>query len=185
MELKKVIKERHSVRKFSLKTPDWRDIIECIDLSRYSPMAGNNFSLRFVLVQDKKKIKIIADACQQDFVSQVHAIVVFCTEPSRTKSAFGDRGEKYLRQQAGAAIENFVLGITEKGLATCWVGHFEDDEIKEAIGAGPGVEIEAIFPIGYPAEKQYTKKIKMDLDLCLYFDQYKNKKMTKLEKLDV
>ncbi|MFQ5532033.1 MAG: nitroreductase family protein, partial [Candidatus Nanoarchaeia archaeon] len=69
MKLDKAIKSRRSIRKYKDKKPDWRDIIECIDATRYAPMAGNNFSLKFILVNDPKKIQKFGECCQQSFVT--------------------------------------------------------------------------------------------------------------------
>jgi len=111
MHLGKVIQERKSVRKFSKKKPDWRDIIECIDVTRFAPMAGNNFSLKFIIVDDPKTIQKLADASQQDFIATAPYVVVVCTDSTRTVNAYKERGEMYCRQQAGAAIQNFLLRI--------------------------------------------------------------------------
>jgi nitroreductase len=184
MQLDKAIKERHCVRKFSNKKPDWREIIECIDAARYAPMAGGNFTLKFVLVDDEKTIRKLADAAQQDFISDAKYVVVVCTNPSRTKNAYGGRGEKYCRQQAGAAMENFFLKIQEKKLATCWVGHFVDRLVREALKIPEDVDVEAMFPVGYEFNKRPLRE-KIELDNVLYFYEYKNKKMKKKEKLDV
>jgi len=158
MDLDKAIKERKSTRKFSHKKPDWRDLIECIDSVRFAPMAGDNFSLKFVIVSDKKKIGKIAEACQQDFLAKAHYLVVVCSNPERTINAYGKRGEIYARQQAGAAIQNFLLKIEEKNLATCWVGHFVDNQIKRELEISDEVNIEAILPIGYAFEKTKPSK---------------------------
>jgi hypothetical protein len=48
MQLDKTIKKRKSVNKFLNKKPNWRNIIECIDKMRYSPMVGNNFILKVI-----------------------------------------------------------------------------------------------------------------------------------------
>ena len=56
MELDKAIKSRTSVRKFNSKKPNWRNIIECIDAARYAPMAGGNYTLKFILVDEPEKI---------------------------------------------------------------------------------------------------------------------------------
>lgn len=185
MQLDKAIKQRHSVRKFKKKKPDWRDIIEAIDFTRYAPMAGNNFSLKFILVSDKEKIEKIAEAAQQDFIKQVDYLVVACTNPKRTKNAYGKRGERYLKQQAGAGIQNFLLAIEDKGLSTCWVGHFVDEQIKKILDVPKDIDIEAIFPIGYEYKKPKTRKAKIELDRILYFDKYKNKKMKKIKTLNI
>ncbi len=185
MDLNKAIQNRHSVRKFKDKKPDWRNIIECIDAARYAPMAGNIYSIRFILIDDKKTIQEIADAAQQQFISMVHYVVVVCSEPRLTSNAYSERGNMYLKQQAGAAIQNFLLKIEEAGLSTTWVGAFVDNMVKKSLKIPENIEIEAIFPIGYEYEKKYTRKLKIDLDNILYFNQFKNKKMKPQEKLDV
>jgi len=177
MELDKAIQARHSVRKFSKKVPNWRTIIECIDSARYAPMAGGSYTLKFIMVNDEEKIKKIAEASQQEHVGEVKFIVVACSNPSRPTNEYGKQGEVYARQQAGAAIENFLLKITESGLATCWVGYFVEDQVKRILKIPKECNVEALFPIGYETEKKRTKKAKIDLDRILYFNFYDNKNM--------
>lgn len=182
MGVDRLIQARRSVRKFKSTKPDWREIIECIDAMRYAPMAGNNFSLKFILVDDEEKIDKMAKASQQPFISHAKYVVVVCTTPKRTEIAFEDRGKNYLRQQAGAAIQNFLLKLTEAKLATCWVGHFVDEEIKDILDIPKDIQVEALFPIGYPLKKPEQKRI-IDLDTVLYFNKYGNKKMNEPPKL--
>jgi len=177
MELGKAIKGRSSVRKFKSKKPDWRKIIEAIDSARYAPMAGGNYSLKFILVDDAEKIKDIAGACQQDFVGRAHYVVVACSVPGRTTNAYGKQGEVFVRQQAGAAIQNFLLKIEESGLSTCWVGYFVEEQIKRVLQIPEEVQVEALFPIGFEYEKKRARKAKIDLDNILYFNSYGKKKM--------
>ncbi|MBR9702004.1 hypothetical protein GOV13_03710 [Candidatus Pacearchaeota archaeon] len=185
MQLDKAIQGRHSTRKFKDKKPDWRDIIDCIDAARFAPMAGDCFTLRFVLIDDEKTINKLAEASQQEFIKQVKYVVVVCSDPRITLNAYEERGERYCRQQAGAAIQNFLLKIEEKKLATCWIGHFVDRIIKEAVKIPKDIHVEAIFPIGYEFNKKRTRKAKIDLDNVLYFHKFKNKKMKVPKTLDV
>ncbi len=177
MELGKVMKNRHSVKKFKDKKPDWRDIIECIDAARYAPMAGSNYSLKFILVSDKSIIEKLADAAQQPFIAKAQYVVVACSNPSRTVNAYGERGKIYVRQQAGAAIQNFLLKIEEAGLSASWIGHFVEEQVKKILKIPEHVYVEAFFPIGYEFEKKYTRKEKIDLDNILYFDEWENQNM--------
>jgi len=182
MELDKTIKNRTSIRKFKDKKPNWRDILDCIDSMKYVPMAGDNFTLKFILVDDKEKIEKLATVAQQDFINQAKYVLVICSDPSRTVNAYGKRGEIYCKQQAGAAIQTFLLKITEAGLATCWIGHFVDEQVKRELKIPEKINVEAMLPIGYEFRKPVTRKIKTDLDNALYFNEYKNKKMTKVRK---
>ena len=158
---------------------------ECIDAVRYAPMAGNNFTLKFILVDDAGAIQKLADAAQQSFISQAQYVVVVCSNPSRTVNSYGKRGERYCRQQAGAAIQNFLLKVEEVGLSTCWVGAFADDIVKRELKIPANINVEALFPIGYEFKKQRTKRAKINLDEVLYFGKYGNKKMKPLKTLEV
>ena len=173
MELDKAIQSRKSVKKFSKKKPDWRKIIEAIDSARYSPMAGNIFSLKFILVSDKEKIQQLSKASEQEFIADAQYVVVVCSNPSRTLNAYEERGENYLRQQTGAAIQNFLLKLEDFGLATCWIGHFVDDKVKNILKIPKDVNVEAFFPIGYESKAAKTKqKRKIELDRVLFFEEY-------------
>lgn len=178
MDIGEAIKNRKSVRNFSEKEPDWRDIIEAIDHARYAPMAGNLLSTKFILINDPSKIQQIAESCQQDFMKFSHYLVVVCSDKRKTLTAYEEKGQMYLHQQAGAAMENFLLKITDLGLSTCWVGYFVEDEIKKLVEAPENVDIEGIFPIGYEKKHSLQKRpAKTELDACMFFEKYGNKKM--------
>ncbi len=183
MELDSAIKSRRSVRKFKSKEPDWREIIECIDSMRFAPMAGDNFTPKIILVDDREKIEKIAKAAQQDFILQAKYVVVVCSNPFRTVNEYGKRGEKYSRQQAGATIQNFLLKLEEAGLSTCWIGHFVDEQIKTELKIPEEINVEAVFPIGYGIKKPSAKE-RVNMDSILYFNKYGNKKMKEPRKIE-
>jgi len=189
MDLDKAIQSLKKVTKFNNKKPDWRDIIECIDASRFAPMAGDNFTLKFIIVDDKEKIQKITDATQQPFISQAQYLVIVCSNPLRTINAYGEEAEKYLRQQAGAGIQNFLLKLEERNLSTAWIRLFVEDQIKKTLDIPEKINVEAIFPIGFEATEynlsKKTKENKTDLNNILYFNKYKNKKMNNIKSLDV
>ncbi len=180
----KIIQSRTSVKKFKSKKPDWRDILECIDSARFAPMAGNQFSPRFILIDDEKKIQKLAEVAEQPFIAKAQYVVVVCSNKKLTMNAYEDRGERYIKQQVGAAIQNFLLKINQMGLATCWVGHFYDEKIKHLLKIPDDIDVEAFFPIGYAWEKTKPKR-KTELDNILYFNEYKNKKMNPGKKMNI
>jgi len=183
MDLDLIIQSRRSIRKYKNSKPDWRTIIECIDAMRYAPMSGGIFTLKFILVSDKEKINKLAKAAQQQFISTAKYVVVVLSKPNRTINAYGKRGENYIKQQAGAAIQNFLLKAHEKGLATCWVGHFVENMIKTVLKIPEELTVEAIFPIGKANEKPKPKSL-AELDSFLYFEEYENQQMRKIKKIE-
>jgi len=184
MDLDKTIEERHSARQFtSIKKVDWKKVIDAIHAANQAPLAGNIPSLRFILVDDQEKIIKLSDAAQQPFFENVQLLVAVCSDPTLPVKSYGPRGEIYIRQQAGAAIENFLLKITDLGLNTCWVGAFEDDMVKRILEVPENVYVEAMFPIGYELAKMKKRK-KTELDNVLFFNKWKNKYMRVPGKVD-
>lgn len=163
MQLQKSIKKRRSVRSFTSKKPDWRDILDCLDTTRYAPMAGGYYSLNFLIIDEKDKIDYIAEKSEQKWIKQAKYLVLFISDPSFIKTLYNERTQMYLHQQAGAAAQNFMLSLAEKKLSTCWIGHFNEEKIKQKIGLSGSKKIEIIFPIGYEKEKPKTRKIMPEL----------------------
>jgi nitroreductase len=176
MEFDNVINERKSVRKFKSKKPDWKEIITAVESALKTPLAGNIPTLKFVLVDDSQKISKIAKATQQDFVAQVHYLVVVCNDPTDVARSYAERGERYAAQQAGAAIEQFLLKLVDLGLSGCWIGAFVEDQVKRTLKIPAAVKVEAVIPIGYSMDKSGSKR-KPDLDRSLRFNEYDAKLM--------
>jgi len=185
MDLTKAIKTRKSVRRFSEKKANWRDVIKAIDMARFAPMAGNQFSLKFLLISDSKKIGKLAEASQQDFVGKTNCVVVVCSEVDNVKRSYEEFGEKFSHQQAGAAIQNFLLKCTELDLATCWVGFFDDYTVRDVLQIPKNVIIEAIFPVGLETKIKTPEKKKAELENYIFFDKWGQKEMIAKEVVSI
>jgi nitroreductase len=182
MDIEEAIKKRRSIRKYALdkkgrpENVDEEDVLKAIDLARYAPMAGNFYSVRFILVSDREKIKKIAEAARQDFIQDAAYVLVVCSDGKQTERFYAERAERYLRQQAGAAIQNILLGLTARGLACVWVGHFYDDGIKEILKIPTEIVVEALIPIAKPLPSLKLHERRMvELRDILFFDEWKGK----------
>ncbi len=177
MQLKDAIKKRKSVRRFLDKKPDWRKILQAIDMARFAPLAGSQTSWKFILIDDKDKIDEIAEASQQDFVGKVSYIVAVVSDDTKLVRSYDEAGIKFGRQQAGAAIQNFLLALTELGLSTCWVGWFSEAQIKRVLRVPESCVVEAIFPVGLETKIKTPEKNRYDLDDVVYFNKWGNPRM--------
>ena len=175
MEFDTVVRKRHSVRSFKRKKADWRDIIEAIDSALQGPFAGNHNNLKFLVVEDKEKINQIAKACEQLWMSQAGILVVVCSDDKHLENLYGNRGRVYSRQQAGAAIQTFLLKCVDLGLSACWVGSYADADIRKIVQAPKEIQIEAIIPIGYSTQTAKEKR-KHSLERTLYWENWGNAK---------
>jgi SagB-type dehydrogenase family enzyme len=97
----------------------------------------------------------VARAAQdQAWIARAAAILVLTAVPERTSFTHGERGARYVQQEAGAAAQNLQLQATAMGLASAVVGAFRDAEVARLLEL-PAWEVPVcILPVGWPAEKR-------------------------------
>ncbi len=175
MKFDEVIKERKSVRSFKPKRVNFGDLLEAIDSAIQGSFAGNMNNLKFLIVEDEKTIKQLAKHASQTWINEAPAAIIVCSDDTNLANQYGDRGKDYSRQQAGAAIQTILLKLTDLGLASCWVGAFSYEIIKEILKIPGHIHIEAMLPVGY--EKGKAKKPrKQALETVLRWENWKNTK---------
>ena len=181
MNLNETINKRASIRKFKDKKVPFGKVLEAIDSAIKTPLAGNISTLKFVIVTDPDAKQRIAEYADQLWISEADTLVIVCSEMKSLTNVYGEHAKDYAKQQVGAAIQNFLLRITDLGLASCWVGSYLEHEIKNTLKIPVDVVVEAILPIGYSDEKSKPKK-KVSLEHTLYWDKWKQSKKPTLLK---
>ena len=171
MDFDVVIRNRKSARKFKSKKPSWKDVLEAIDSAIQGPFAANQNNLKFLIVEDKKRIGEIASCCEQEWIADSDILVVVCSEDTNLENVFGERGRIYSRQQAGAAINTLCLKLIDLGIGSCWVGAYNDNSLKELLKIPEHIQIEAVIPLGY-SENEPGKKNKRNLENVLYWEKW-------------
>ncbi len=179
MDFNKVIKTRASLRNYSPKKINYEKVLSIIESANSAPSPGNLSILKYIIIDNPETIQKIAQACQQKFITKSQYIVAVCSDSKQTKIMFDERAEKYIKQHAGAVIENFLLKITDLGLASCWVGAFSDITIKKILKIPDEIEVQAILPIAHKSKIKTKQKAKTNLNNIIYFDTWKNKTKTK------
>jgi nitroreductase len=53
---------------------------------------------------------------------------------------------------AAIATEHMVLQATANGLGTCWVHHFDCDQLRQEFGVPANFEMLSLLAVGWPAE---------------------------------
>ena len=175
MDVDKAIHTRRSIRDFSNKKVKWADVLEAIDAANQAPFAGNINNLKFLIVQEKETIEYLTQCCQQSWISDAQFIVVVCAETKKLEDLYDMHGKTYSKQQAGAAIQNFLLKITELGLASCWVGAFSEHQVKRKLEIPENYEVEALLPVGH-ASKKTKPAHKERLETKIFWEVWKQSK---------
>ncbi|MBI4327101.1 MAG: nitroreductase family protein [Chloroflexi bacterium] len=154
MDLFETIQARQSVRAYQTAAIEPAKLKAILAAANQAPSAGNLQAYRIHVVRDKKTKRALAKAAlDQAFVAQAPVVLVFCADPARSAVRYGARGEGlYCVQDATIAAAYAQLAATALGLATCWVGAFDEEPVACALHLLPGQRPIAISPLGYPAE---------------------------------
>jgi len=176
---------RRSIRKFERKEVDDRIIGVLLYMATYAPSAGNVQDWHFVVVKDEeKKAKLARAALDQDFIKEAPVVIVVCSDLKKISLRYGDRGEKlYSIQDTAAAIQNLLLSAHAFGLGTCWVGAFDEEEVRFALELPENLRPLAVIPIGFPAEKPEAPS-RIPFERVTHLDRYGGKIEFKFKTLE-
>ena len=161
MELKEAIGKRHSTRNFKkhLGAVRLKDVFEVLESALHAPMAGNVCTLRVVLVEDKMtKERIAKNSPGNEFLGEADKILAVFSDPKQAKNMYGEKGEIYAHQQAGAAIQNMLLTATSLNIGSCWVGSFDEGAVKRLLKIPGEFKMEALIPLGKEFKKAERRR---------------------------
>jgi nitroreductase len=156
LEFFDVIKTRKSSRNFSPQPVEQDKILKVLEAARLAPSWQNRQCWRFVIVQDKETIKKIGRLNPftlniNFFLQKVPVIIVACANP---KDSGQRNGKDYCLVDTAIAMEHLILAATDLGLATCWIGAFDEKMVKDTLNIPDEIKVVAITPLGYAAEKE-------------------------------
>ncbi|MCD6270770.1 nitroreductase family protein [bacterium] len=151
MSVLEIIKKRRSIRKFKPDPISEEVIDKLIEAIIWAPSAGNKQMRKFFFVFNKKiKKEIALTSLYQMFIEEAPLVIVACGDKG-IERYYGKRGlENYLFCDVAASIQNLLLVAQEEGLGSCWVGAFDEEEIKKILNLSENLIPVAIIPVGYP-----------------------------------
>lgn len=155
MDVLEAIKTRRSVRAFTNQPVSDEKVKQLLDAARWAPSAGNIQPWEFIVVRNPEiKRGLATAALNQTFIEEAPVVIVVCANQLRSGQGYGSRGVNlYCLQDTAAATENMLLTACTLGLATCWVGAFNEEEARNVLKVPNSVRPVAIIPVGYPGVK--------------------------------
>ena len=155
MDFFEVVTRRRSIRSFQTRPIEADKLRQILEAANAAPSAGNLQGYEIHVVGAPEQRRALAKAAlEQTFLAQAPVALVFCTNAQRSVARYRERGRRlYAVQDATIAATFAMLAATALGLATVWIGAFDDDAVWRVIGSPAGQVPVAILPIGYPAEE--------------------------------
>lgn len=154
MEFSEVVSKRRSVRHFNTKLAvSESDIRALLEAATNAPTAGNIQPWRFFVVTSREARERLSASLRQPWAAAAPAVIVVAVDPRPCAARYGDRGEYlYCIQDTAAAATSILLAAVDRGLASCWIGAFDEKAVASALGINAPVTPIAVLPVGYSAE---------------------------------
>ncbi len=149
------VRRRHSVRKYQADMPVEKEKLHAVlEMACAAPSAGDLQAYRVIVVRTQQdRDRLCAAAQDQRFIAEAPVCLVFCADAGRSARKYGKRGEQlYALQDATIAATYAQLAIVAAGMASAWVGAFDEQQVKAALGIEAQLTPVALITVGYPAE---------------------------------
>ncbi len=167
------VHHRHSVRSYQRDMPVEKEKLHAIlETACSAPSAGDLQAYKIIVVTKTETRQSLAVAAyDQVFIAEAPVCLVFCAEPTRSEQKYGERGRNlYAIQDTTIAAAYAQLAVVAAGMASTWVGYFDEDKVKQAIQLENGFVPIAMLSLGYPAElPEPTTRRKLE-DVISYID---------------
>ena len=143
LDVLETIKIRRSIRKYKPEAIPDEKLRKIFEAARLAPSAGNHQPWRFVAVQNANRKRTLATvANNQAFLADAAAIVAAIGDPEMSK--------RWYDKDVMIAVEHMVLAAVTLGYGTCWIGAFDEEEVKSLLKIPKGMRVIALLPIGIP-----------------------------------
>jgi nitroreductase len=169
LNFEQLIQQRRSIRDFLDKPVPQSLVLEMVQDSCSAPSAANNQPWHFIVVLDKKMIKILSDESKKNIIAglrkqpnsplssylaqlEQESFNVFHNAPGLVLIV-GNPRIPSLVFDVSLAAAYFMFSATSRGLGTCWVGlgrEIRDAGLLASIGVPDGFKIIAPIIVGYP-----------------------------------
>ena len=177
-QCEQLIKNRRSIRTYQEKEVPRKDIEKLIDIARYSPTGHNNQNVRWLVIDDKdrlKKIEAIGMDWMKDMITknpqmaEMFAGVLKRMEAGRPDFirgtpalvvAYAEKNNPIASIDSTIALGYFDLAANTAGIGCCWAGFFmmaanTFPPLIEAVSLPEGCQVDGALMVGYPKFTYY------------------------------
>lgn len=166
MEVFEAVQKRRSVRQYSSTPVPERTLGRVLEAGRLAPSAKNVQPWHFVVVRDQEKRERLSKGKYAKFLKGVPVVIVGC----------GNREESpdWYAVDTAIAMHQMLLTATGEGLGTCWVGSFDQEDVRDALGVPEKFKIVAMLALGYPKEDGFsgTRRPRKELEEVASEEQF-------------
>lgn len=103
-----------------------------------------------LLTQRDLRPSLAEAAGEQSAVAEAAVVIVITAVLARTGTVYGERASRFVAIEAGHVAQNVLLQAVALGLGAVPIGAFDDDRMRQALGADAGHEPVYLVAAGHP-----------------------------------
>jgi len=149
MSVLEAIEKRRSIRKYKPSSIPAGDLKKILEAGRLAPSAGNRQAWEFIVVRNPEQKKRLVEAVKTSSIVDAGVIVVAIAD--------AEVSPKWCKQDVMIAVENMVLASSSLGYGTCWIGAFEEEQVKKVLGIPEKLSVVILLPIGVSDESPESR----------------------------
>ncbi|MEG0693864.1 MAG: nitroreductase family protein [Oscillospiraceae bacterium] len=176
MNFNELVKHRQSCRNYSNIPVEKEKLVAMVQAGILSPSACNSQPWHFVIVNDEEKVAKMPSLLQQGginkFTDNVRAYIVVCETKAKLFARATCDSQHYAQMDIGLTVSHLVFSAVEQGLATCIVGSFPEDQLKELLSIPNEAKIRLVVAVGYAQEDKIREKSRKEFDDVCSFNQW-------------
>jgi nitroreductase len=162
MQVKEAIAGRLSIRRYAEASIPSEHLQILFQAMQLAPSANNYQNWEFVFVKDKAlKQQLIVACANQRFVGDCQYFI----------AAIADPALKWHMVDITISLTNFTLQAAELGYGTCWIGAFDENEVKEILGVAKDKKVVICMAFGMP-EGRHIARGRKAIEDFIYLDKY-------------
>jgi nitroreductase len=169
MDVFTAISQRSSVRAYKATDVEEDKLKKVLEAGRLSPSSSNRQEWKFIIVKNKEAKKKLAKAAfGQSFIGEAPVVLVACATESKAIMACG---QPAYTVDVSIACAFMILEAYELGLGTCWIGAFNEGEVKKILKVPESIRVVAMTPLGYPNQPP-SQRVRKGLNQIICFEKY-------------
>ncbi|MFC2017307.1 nitroreductase family protein [Chloroflexota bacterium] len=148
MELMEAIKKRQSIRDYEDRPVPEDKLRNVLEAARLAPSASNRQRWKFVVVRESERRRKLyrATGGQTHIANAPVVIAATATMPEYVMRS----GVPAHLVDLAIAVDHMTLAAVEQELGTCWIGGFDQEDVKDILKIPENYRVVALLTLGFP-----------------------------------
>ena len=173
-------KARRSLRSYSDRPIDRKDLELCAEAGRWAPSACNTQPWKFIVIDEAGAIEKVREEVfsapyqMNTFARKAAAFIAVVAEKTKLPAWLGGkvRETDFRLTDTGIATSHICLQAEELGIGTCILGWFDEKKLKKILNIPAKRKVVLLISLGYPEDGEVKEKVMKEKNETISFNTY-------------